>query len=157
MSLTPLDILHTQFKSAFRGYNTNQVDDFVGAVAQALEAALKEKADLARRVESLEEEIDEVRRMKATLADALAVAQRSADELRASAHRQAELIIAEAEQARVKLVADAHAEAEKVRAEITLLQAQRDRFEAEFRAVLASYAEWLDRRGRDELVRSEVA
>lgn len=157
MSLTPVDILHTQFKSAFRGYNTEQVDDFVDAVGQALEAALKEKADLVRRIESLEEEIDEVRKIKSTLADALAVAQRNADELRANAHKQAELIIAEAEQARVKLMADVQAEAEKLRAEVSLLQAQRDRFEAEFRAMLASYTEWLDRRGRDELVRSEVA
>lgn len=157
MSLTPLDILHTEFKPAFRGYNTSQVDEFVEAAGHALETALKEKADLARRLELLEEEIDEVRKMKSTLADALAIAQRNADEVRANAHKQAELIITEAEQARVKLVSDAQAEAERLRAEIALLQAQRDRFEAEFRAMLAGYTEWLDRRSGGELVRSEVA
>ncbi len=157
MALTPVDILHTEFKSSFRGYNTDQVDDFVDAVGEALETALKDRADLARRVDSLEEEIDQVREMKTTLADALAVAQRNADELRANAHKQAELILAEAEQARVRLTCDVHAEAEKLRSEIALLQAQRDRFEGEFRAMLSCYTEWLDRRGRQELVHSEVA
>jgi len=157
MALTPVDILHTEFRTAFRGYNTDQVDDFVDAVAEALEAALREKADLQRRLEALEDEIDAVREMKSTLADALAVAQRNADELRANAHKQAELILQEGEQSRVKLAADVQAEAERRRAEIALLQAQRDRFETEFRAMLASYSEWLDRRGREDLVRSEVA
>jgi len=157
MALTPVDILHTEFKSAFRGYNKDQVDEFADSVSEALESALRDKADLARRVDSMQEEIDQVREMKTTLADALAVAQRNVDELRANAHKQAELIVAEAEQARVKMTADVQVEAEKLRAEIALLRAQRDRFETEFRAMLSGYSEWLDRRGRDELVHSEVA
>jgi cell division initiation protein len=155
MALTPVDILHTEFKTSFRGYNTDQVDDFVDAVGEALESALTDKADLQHRLDALEEEIEAVRETKNTLADALTVAQRNADELRANAHKQAELILQEAEQSRVRLMADVQAEAEKYRAEIALLQAQRDRFETEFRAMLASYSEWLDR--REELVRSEVA
>ena len=157
MALTPVDILHTEFKTAFRGYNMNQVDDFVDAVSEALEAALKDKADLGRKLDALEEEVDQVREMKSTLADALTIAQRNADELRANAHKQAELILQEAEQSRVKRVADVQAEAEKCRTEIALLQAQRDRFETEFRAMLAGYSEWLERRGSVDLVRSEVA
>lgn len=157
MALTPVDILHTEFKPAFRGYNKDQVDDFVDSVSDALEAALQDRADLGRRLESLEEEIDQVREMKTTLANALAIAQRNADDLRANAHKQVELILKEAEQSRVRLVADVQTEAEKCRTEIALLQAQRDRFETEFRAMLSSYGEWLERRGCGELVRSEVA
>jgi len=157
MALTPVDILHTEFKTAFRGYNMTQVDDFVDAVGEALEAALMEKADLGRRLDALEDEIGAVREMKSTLAEALTVAQRNADELRANAHKQAELIIAQAEQSRVKLTADVQAEAEKYRAEIALLRAQRDRFETEFRAMLAGYSEWLERRIPEDLARSEVA
>ena len=157
MALTPVDILHTEFKTAIRGYNKNQVDEFLRTAGEALEMALRDKADLQRRVDALQEEVDQVREIKSALTDALTTAQKNADELRANAHKQVELILQEAELSRVKLVADVQAEAEKRRAEIALLQATRDRFETEFRAMLESYGEWLERRKPEDLVRSEVA
>lgn len=157
MSLTPVDILHTQFKTALRGYNKSQVDEFLHAVGESLEMALRDKADLQRRVDNLEEEVDQVRKVKSALSDALTVAQQAADELRSTAHKQAELILQEAEHSRVKLVADVQAEAEKCRTEIALLQSTRVRFETELRAMLGGYTEWLDRRGEKDLAVSEVA
>ncbi len=157
MSLTPVDILHTQFKTALRGYNKAQVDQFLRDVGQALEMALREKADLQRRIDLLEEEVDQVRKVKSALSEALTVAQQTADDLRAAAHKQAELILQEAEQSRVKLVADVQAEAEKCRTEIALLQATKVRFETELRSLLSGYTEWLDRRPKDDIVCSEVA
>lgn len=157
MALTPVDILHTEFKTALRGYNKNQVDEFLRSAGEALEVALRDKADLQRRSDALQEEVDQVREIKSALTDALSMAQKSADELRTNAHKQVDLILQEAEQSRVKLIADVQAEAEKRRAEIALLQATRDRFETEFRAMLESYSEWLERRKPDDLVRSEVA
>lgn len=157
MALTPVDILHTEFKTAIRGYNKNQVDEFLHSAGEALETALRDKADLQRRVDALQEEVDQVREIKTALTDALTMAQKSADELRTNAHKEVELILQEAEQSRVKLVADVQVEAERRRAEIALLQATRDRFETEFREMLASYSEWLERRKPEDLARSEVA
>lgn len=157
MSLTPVDILHTQFKTALRGYNKTQVDEFLRTVSESLEAALRDKVDMQRRIDSLEEEVDQVRKVKSALSDALTVAQQTADELRSTAHKQAELILKEAEHSRVRLVADVQAEAEKCRTEISLLQATRVRFETELRSMLAGYTEWLDRQGKEELACSEVA
>ena len=157
MALTPVDILHTEFKTAIRGYNKNQVDGFLDAVGESLESALRDKADLQRRTDALQEEVDQVRQIKTALADALTVAQKSADDLRAAAHKQVEAILQEAELSRVKLTADVQCEAEKYRAEIALLEATRDRFETEFRAMLSGYSEWLERRTPEKLSRSEVA
>lgn len=157
MALTPVDILHTEFKTTMRGYSKSQVDEFVRSAGQALESALKERAELQRKLDALQEEIDQVREMKSALSETLTVAQRSADELRSTAHRQAEMILQEAEQSRVRLTTEVQVEAERRRAEIALLQATRDRFEAEFRAMLSSYGEWLDRRQSEEKSRSEVA
>lgn len=157
MSLTPVDILHTQFKTALRGYNKGHVDEFVRSVTDALETALKEKCELQRKVETLQEEVDRVRKIESTMTEALTLAQRSADEHKANAHRQAEMILSEAEQARVRLTVEAQREAERYRADAALVQATRDRFETEFRAMLASYAEWLDRRKSTEQVSAEVA
>lgn len=157
MALTPVDILHTQFKTAVKGYNKGQVEQFLRSVTEALEEALREKSELQRRVDALQEEVHRVRKIESTMTDALTLAQRTADEVRTNAHRQSEMILAEAEQSRVRMTVETQKEAEKYRSEIALLQASRDRFESEFRAMLSSYLEWLDKRRPEEEARAEVA
>lgn len=152
MAITPIDILHTKFKSAFRGYNKQQVDEFLQMVRESLEDALNAKAELQRKVEHLEAEVKRVREIESALTNALTLAQRTADELRTTAHRQAEMILREAEQERVRMTVDAQRDSEKLRSEIAILQAAKDRFETEFRAMLTAYLEWLDRGLPTEIV-----
>jgi len=42
MSITPNDILDKQFSVSFRGYNREEVDKFLEAVAQSLTSVIKE-------------------------------------------------------------------------------------------------------------------
>lgn len=157
MALTPVDILHTHFKTALRGYNRAQVDQFARSVTETLDEALREKSELLRRIEALEEEVERVRKIESTMTDALTLAQKTADEVKANAHRHAEMIVAEAEQARVRMTVEAQKEVEKTRSEIEMLHSARERFDAEFRAMLRGYLDWLDRRNADERERAEVA
>lgn len=157
MTLTPVDILHVQFKTSLRGYGRKQVDEFVRSVAESLEGALREKCDMQRRIESLLEEVARIHKIETTMSEALTLAQKTSDEVRASAHKQAEMILQEAEQSRVRLTVETQTEAEKRRAEIALLEAMRDRFEAELRATLTSYLELLDKHRPADEIRTEVA
>ncbi|MGC8861152.1 MAG: DivIVA domain-containing protein [Armatimonadota bacterium] len=146
MALTPVEITHTRFKTALRGYNKHQVDAFVRAAREALEQALAEKSELQRKAEVLQQELDRIRKIESTMSSALTIAQKSADDLRANAHRQAEMILQEAEQARVRMNIDAQRELENVRAEIGRLEAARDRFVAELRATVSAFQELLENR-----------
>jgi len=146
MALTPVDITHTRFKTALRGYNKHHVDEFVRSVREALEQALSERSELQRKVEALQEELDRIRKIESTMSNALTLAQKSADDLRTNAHRQAEMIVQEAEQARVRMTVEAQRELEGLRMEVGQLEAVRDRFAAEFRAMLSAYRELLDKR-----------
>ena len=157
MALTPVDIQHIQFKPAFKGYNKSNVDEFVRSVSSALEEALKQKSELQRKVDMLEEEVDRVKKIESTMTSALTLAQKTADELKTNAHRQAEMILQEAEQSRVRLTTEAQKEAEKYRSEIALLGATKDRFETEFRAMLSSYLEWMERHKSNNEAQAEVA
>ncbi len=156
MVLTPVDILHTQFKTSVRGYSKAQVDEFVRCARESIEELIRDRSDLQRRVESLEEELERIRKIESAMSSALTIAQQSADELRAEAHKQAELIVKEAEQARVRMTIESQQQTEKLRAEIAMLESARDRFEAEFRAMLAAYSEWLDKRSQPLDVCPEV-
>jgi len=157
MALTPVDILHTEFKTAFKGYNKGQVDSFVGSAREALEGALNRTVELENRIRTLEEELEHFRSIESTLKDALTLAQKSADEVKTNARRQAETIVREAEQERVRIKVEAEKDIGKQRTELSLLESTRDRFEAEFRAVLSGYLEWLEKHGSEEDATSEVA
>ena len=146
MTLTPLDIMHKQYKTSFRGYKKAQVDEFMKLTCSALEETLKEKKTLSRRIELLEEEVESVRKIESALAETLVIAQKTADEIRASSHKQAESILRDAEDMRLKMTRDFHDQMEKCRADISLLESTKDRFECEFRAVLQGYIDWLDNR-----------
>ncbi|MCL5105723.1 MAG: DivIVA domain-containing protein [Armatimonadetes bacterium] len=157
MAITPVDIVHTQFKTSFKGYNRAQVDEFVRSVTDALEEAFKEKNELQRRIHTLQDDLDRIKKIESAMTDALTLAQKSAEEVKAAAHHQAELILQEAEQARVRMTIDSQTESERYRADVALLQGTRDRFESEFKQMLSTYLEWLEKRGARDEVRSEVA
>ncbi len=146
MALTPIDITHTRFKTALRGYNKGHVDAFVRSVREALEEALSERSELQRKVEALQEELDRIRRIESTMSNALTLAQKSAEDLRTNAHRQAEMILQEAEQARVRMTVESQRDLEGLRTEIGRMEAVRDRFAAELRATLSAFQELLDKR-----------
>lgn len=157
MPLTPIEVCHTQFKTALRGYSKRQVDEFMHSVQESLDQAVTEKAELQRRIDMLQEEIERVRKVESTMANALTLAQKTADEIKTTAHQQAEMILREGEQSRVQMVADAQKETERLRAEIAILEDARERFECEFRAALQGYLDWLEKRKPSQELRAEVA
>lgn len=157
MALTPVDIEHTKFKTSIRGYCKSQVDQFVSSATEALADALNENTALRRKIDALQEDLDRIRKIEATMTDALVLAQKSADELKANAYRHAEMIVQEAEQARVRMMVEAQKDLEDRRMELAHLEFDRNRFESEFRALLSSYLEMLGKTGSGENVRSEVA
>ena len=139
MALTPVDIVHTEFKSSLKGYKKSQVDEFVKNVMETLEQSIREKTELQRKYDSLKSELDKIKRIETTLAETLVVAQKAADEIKSNAHKTAELIIQEAEQAKAKTSIEAQIEIERNRSDIALLQSTRSRFEADFKTLLTSY------------------
>ncbi|MGQ9456403.1 MAG: DivIVA domain-containing protein [Armatimonadota bacterium] len=146
MSLTAVDIIHTRFKTALCGYSKRQVDAFVNSVRESLEQATAEKANLQRRLEAALEELERFRKIEATMSSALTLAQRAADDVRANARRQAEMILQEAEQSRVRMMIDAQREVERLNVEIGKLEALRDRLAAELLSTLEAFRDLLQRR-----------
>src|SRR5579871_4415734 len=99
--LTPVDILNQRFSRRVSGYAIPEVDDFVRRVAADLEAALTECAAQRERLLAQERELTQYHEIEATLRDALILAQKAADETRATARQQADLLLHDA-QSRVR-------------------------------------------------------
>ena len=88
--LTPMEIHDHQFKKSFRGYNENEVDDFLDRVVDDFERLMRENERLKNQVHSNDKELEQYRKLEKTMNDTLMVAQRTADEVISSARKNAD-------------------------------------------------------------------
>lgn len=132
MQVKPIDILNKKFAHRMRGYDTNEVDEFMKEAADAFEAVLAENVRLKERVESMGAEVNRYKNLEATLNSTLVMAQKTADDMRANAAHEAESVAREARDQVDRELADARRELED-------LKNTRLRFQAELRSLLNSY------------------
>ena len=110
MEITPREINEKQFRDAWRGYNQEEVDDFLDLVAETLEGTQQENAALRGRNVELEQALATTRDTEEMLKKTLVTAQRAAEEAIAKAKAKAEQIVTEAE----KRARGANEEARKI-------------------------------------------
>ncbi len=137
--LTINDIEKTRFGTSLFGYSRAEVDGFLEEVLATIQAHVEETQDLKKRLAEAEAAIAVHKANEDTLKNSIVLAQKSHDEIVAAAHREAENII---EEARLKSV--------QMGADFAQLQADRERFEYEFHALLRAFLDRLEAR-RPEL------
>jgi len=144
MSLTPVEIRHVTLPRRLVGYERSAVDGLLSDIATSFEDVWRDRADLRDEIERLESELHRQREIEEALRNTLLSAERMADELRARAHREADLIVEEARAKAREIASTAESEQERTREEIRRLRTLETDVRAEFRALLASA---LDRLG----------
>ncbi len=87
--LTPMDIHNHEFKKSFRGYNENEVDEFLDRIVSDYERVLRENEKLKERANLNEKEISHYKNLEQNLQDTLMVAQKTAEEVINSARKNA--------------------------------------------------------------------
>jgi cell division initiation protein len=92
MKINPLDIEHREFKKALQGYAREDVDQFLDEIIASMEADIEARSALEVKVADLEQRVSHFRAMEESLQSTLVLAQRTADELKAAAHKEVELI-----------------------------------------------------------------
>lgn len=158
--LKPRDIANVDFRQAWRGYNPDDVDQFVRKVVGAYEELYQENLRLKELTEQLKQRIDEYSQTEAHIDETLALARQTAADVKAAADERSKALLAEAEQRSASLVAEA-----EVRADALLRRARRDAeehldrvrqlaqqeqsFRARFRNLLESYWALLEEERRD--------
>lgn len=98
MDLNARDIHEKQFHDAWRGYNQEEVDDFLDRVAETVDRLIRENRALHQRIKELDQTVATGRETEDMLKKTLVTAQKAAEEAIASARAKAEHLIAEAEE-----------------------------------------------------------
>lgn len=107
MALTPLDIQNKNFSSKMRGYNQDEVDDFLDQVTKDYEDALQKNRELEKSLKHAEEKLQYFNELKDALNQSIIVAQDTADKVKTSANRESEMIVTTAENAAKETVVEA--------------------------------------------------
>ena len=128
MEITPMDIAHKEFNTALRGFNKEEVREFLAAVSSTIEEMLQERSRLLGEMESLKQNLERYHNIEDNMQSALMLAQKTSEETIAGAHQKSELII---EQAKHK--------AGLIEQDCSGIQARRDQFLLEFKALLETY------------------
>ena len=125
MKITPLDIQQMVFVVRFRGYDRQEVKQFLEELSQTVEQLNHENATLRERLASTEVQLAEIKKTEATLTHTLISTQALADDLRGVAQRDAALLIKEAEVKAAELLREARVELASTQRDISELRKQR--------------------------------
>ncbi|MBO0470787.1 DivIVA domain-containing protein [Enterococcus sp. DIV0242_7C1] len=107
MALTPLDIQNKNFSTKMRGYNQDDVDDFLDQVTKDYEDALQKNRELEKSLKHAEEKLQYFNELKDALNQSIIVAQDTADKVKTSANKESEVIVTSAENTANEMISSA--------------------------------------------------
>jgi cell division initiation protein len=148
VKITPLDIRRKEFKRSVRGYSDEEVDIFLDEVADEFERLFQENMELHDRMARMDEQIAGHAQLKDALEKTLISAQLQAEELRANAHKESELILRDAELKARGIVSDSYGETQKTQHTLVQLKLLEEDFRFKFRSLLEGYVRLLDQAPR---------
>lgn len=114
MALTPLDIQNKTFPTKMRGYNQDEVDDFLDLVIRDYEEITQRNRELEKAVKHSEEKLEYFNELKDALNQSIIVAQDTADKVKTSASKESEVIVTSAQNKADELVATAEKRAHQL-------------------------------------------
>ncbi len=123
MALTPVEIRHVRLPRGPVGYRIVAVDRLLDEIVASFEDVWRGRADLADKVERLEDDLVRYRELETLLRTTLVSAERAAQELREQATRQADVIVSEAHAEARSILREASAERERLHAEARRVRA----------------------------------
>ena len=114
MAITALDIKEKQFTTKFRGYNEQEVDEFLDIIIDDYEDLVRDNRELTTRVKELEEKLAYFDEMKESLSQSVILAQETAEKVKASAADESANLINKANFNATHLVEEAKSKASEI-------------------------------------------
>ena len=147
--LTPMDIHNKDFKRSFRGYNEDEIDDFLDKVVNDYEKLFRENDRLKEDLARAQKDNEQYQQLEQNLKDTLLVAQKTSEEVTSNARKNAEETrentakecankLQEAEMKAEKIIEDAKNKAQVIVAEYDRLVREKNTFLRKIKVTLES-------------------
>ena len=116
--ITPMDIHNKTFSKKLRGYADDEVNSFLEEVASDYERIYREHREMEEQMDSLKSRLAHYEKMEATMSSTLVMAQETAENVKTTAKKEADVIIREAQNKAAQIVAGAEAARRKMNADV---------------------------------------
>jgi cell division initiation protein len=144
VSLTPLEVKKQEFEKVFRGYDPVAVDAFLELVSEEMAALVLRINGLEERLEAMQSTVADYRQMEQALKETMAGAQRQAEEAKAAATKDGELLVREAKVESDRIVAEAERRRAALEQRIEELQSGERAFLSRLKAFLDEHRRTLE-------------
>ncbi|MCI5871549.1 DivIVA domain-containing protein [Streptococcus sp.] len=114
MAITAVDIKDKTFTTKFRGYNVEEVEEFLDILVDDFEELVRKNREQADRIKSLEEKILYFDDMKESLSQSVILAQETAEKVKSSALIESENMLNKANYESTRLVDEAKLKANEI-------------------------------------------
>lgn len=149
MRITPLDVRKQEFRRGFRGYDADEVRSFLELVANEMEKIKQNESQAEEQLKSADERLGHYRLIEKNLQDAAITVQRSLEETRRQAEKEAELIVRDAQGKAQAEIAQLNERIAALKSEIATLEMQRMNFFVRLRALVNGQMDLLDAMEKD--------
>lgn len=143
--LTPIDIQKQDFDVKLRGYNADEVDDFLDLVGADYEKLYKENIELKDKIATLQASVDQYRNMENTLRDSIILAQNAAEEIKKSASERADNMVNDAQNKATDMIRQTNDDILARKKELADLQLEVDAYKAQMKNICTRVVEMIDK------------
>jgi len=134
--LTAMDITSKEFKKTLRGFDPDEVDEFLNQIADSYEEMYKENSTLKERNVILKEKIEHYAHIEETIQNTLVLAQNAAEQAKQSAKKEAELMIKNANDSAQKIIDKANEDVVKINNDYDRIKQEFVKFRSKYRTFI---------------------
>ena len=147
--ITPYDIETKEFSKALRGFNPDEVDEFLGEVYLTLQQLMNENDLLKEKVKMLSADMEKYQRSEKSVANTIESAKKLMNDISESAERRAEIIIKNAQLDAEVIQRDAKESIARMTEEGERLKQKVNRYRERYRQLLEDELSQLDGSSED--------
>ncbi len=142
--VTPIDIQQKRFHVGFRGYERTEVEMFLDLVRDEMETLIRELMDLREFKQSYDQRLRELNEKEEVVKKTMFMTQKLMEDQKDNAHREAALIIKDAEIRSLQIVGGVHEGKSRLEAEIRELSRRKHHFLEDLKKVIQMHQEMIN-------------
>lgn len=142
--ITPIEIQNKSFKSGGLGYDKRDVDQFMKELLTSYEALYRENVEMKDKISSLTDALQQYKYIEKTLQKALVLAEKTAEDTKQLAQKEAKRIEKEAQLKYQLVLGDAKNELNKIHKQTMKLMQQYEMYRAQFKNLAKAQIELIE-------------
>jgi cell division initiation protein len=149
MKLSPLMIKKQEFEKSMRGYNVEEVQQFLNKISSEMEELIGKNEELEDEVKKLKLQIEKLQKSEKELRDDIQKTKETSAQALESAKKQSALIIKEAEVKASQMIQHSEEKVNALQNAVMTLREEKDLIIARLRAIVSTQSNLLEGKVKD--------